>query len=125
MTSPHEEAPLDAQAAAQRWEAIDWGHIERRVNKLQSRITKATQDGKLHLVRRLQHVLKNSFHAKLLAVRRVTTNQGKRAAGIDGAIWSTAASKDKAALSLTPRGYHARPLRRVFIEKKGKTKKRP
>jgi RNA-directed DNA polymerase len=80
---------------------------------------------KRHLVRRLQHLIANSFFAKLLAVRKVTTNKGKNTPGVDGVIWTTPRQKVKAALSLTGKKYRAKPLRRVFIEKKGKKAKRP
>lgn len=44
---------------------------------------------------------------------------------MDGVLWNTPAKKMKAVLSLTDKGYRARPLRRVYIEKKDKKKKRP
>ena len=73
----------------------------------------------------VQYLLTHSFHAKALAVRRVTTNKGKKTAGVDGEIWSTPAMKMRAVLSLTDKNYKAKPLRRVYIEKKDKKKKRP
>ncbi|WP_044755587.1 reverse transcriptase domain-containing protein, partial [Streptococcus suis] len=45
--------------------------------------------------------------------------------GIDGELWTTPAQKMEALLSLTDKGYKASPLRRVYIDKKGKKKKRP
>jgi RNA-directed DNA polymerase len=60
-----------------------------------------------------------------LAVRKVTQNKGKRTPGIDGERWLTPNSKMKAALSLTGKRYKAKPLKRVFINKIGKNKKRP
>src|SRR5674476_1189022 len=57
--------------------------------------------------------------------RRVTRNKGKRTSGIDGEKWLTSTSKMKAVLSLTGKGYKAKPLKRVFINKPGKKKKRP
>jgi RNA-directed DNA polymerase len=107
------------------WDIIPWKYIKAHVYKLQSRIVKALKKMKLHLVRRLQHLLANSFYAKLLAVRKVTTNKGKNTPGVDKVKWTTPRQKMKAALSLTGKKYRAKPLRRVFIEKKGKKKKRP
>ncbi len=78
-----------------------------------------------YIVKRLQYLLTHSFYAKLLATRKVTQNRGKRTAGIDGETWSSPKSKMKAALSLTDKKYVAKPLKRVFIEKPGKKKKRP
>lgn len=59
-----------------------------------------------------------------MAVKKVTTNKGKKTAGIDGEIWSTKTAKMKAVQQLNCGNYHAKPVRRVFIEKKGKNKKR-
>ena len=52
-------------------------------------------------------------------------NDGRRTPGVDGVLWNTPAKKMAAALSLTDKRYRARPLRRVYIEKKDKKKKRP
>lgn len=92
---------------------------------MQTRITKAAIQNKWNLVKRLQYLLTHSYFAKLLAVRRVTQNKGKRKPGIDGEKWLTSNSKIKAVLSLTGKGYKAKPLKRVFINKPGKKKKRP
>ncbi len=107
------------------WLTLNWSQIEKEVNKLQSRIAKAIKRGAYYLVKKLQHLLKNSFYAKLLTVRKVTSNKGKRTAGIDKKLWTTPASKWKAVNSLKSKGYKAMPLRRIFIEKKGKKKQRP
>ena len=61
----------------------------------------------------------------MLAVRKVTTNKGKKTPGVDGELWSTPAAKMRGVLTLTDKSYKAKPLRRVFIEKKGKKAKRP
>ncbi|MEA3282109.1 MAG: reverse transcriptase N-terminal domain-containing protein [Euryarchaeota archaeon] len=91
----------------------------------QTRITKAVKQRKWYLVKRLQYLLTNSFYAKLLAVRRVTQNKGKKTAGIDGAKWITPNSKMNAVLKLSNEKYKATPLRRVYIPKPGTTKKLP
>ncbi len=112
-------------SAASRWKSINWKAVQKRINKLQSRITKATARGKGNLVKKLQYLLTSSFFAKLLAVKQVTSNKGKRTAGIDNQLWKTPAEKYNAAQSLKSKGYKAKPLRRIYIEKKGKNKKRP
>lgn len=108
-----------------KWEDIDWKTVEKNVNELQARIVKAVRQKKWHLVKRLQYLLTNSFHAKLLAVKKVTQNKGKRTAGIDGEKWTPSKSKMKAVLELSGKSYKAKPLRRIYIEKQGKKKKRP
>jgi RNA-directed DNA polymerase len=92
-----EEAALDTALYAMFWDNINWDIIEERVTKLQQRIVKAIQKLKMHLVKRLQHLISKSFYAKLLAVRKVVTNKGNK----------------------------SQPLKRVYIEKKGKKAKRP
>ena len=108
-----------------QWTDVDWDDIEKHVNRLQVRIAKAVKQGKWNLVRRLRYLLTNSFYAKLLAVRRVTKNKGKKTAGIDGAKWITPNSKMNAARILSDKKYKAKPLRRVYIPKPGTNKKRP
>lgn len=108
-----------------QWKTIDWKRAENEVNRLQARIVKATQQKDWNSVKRLQYLLTHSFYAKAIAVKRVTTNSGKKTAGIDGELWNTPASKMKAILRLTDKGYKASPLRRVYIAKKDKKKKRP
>ncbi len=71
-----------------------------------------------------QHLLTHSFYAKLLAVKRVTSNKGKKTPGVDGVLWKGARAKWRAACSLCRRGYKALPLRRIYIPKKN-GKKRP
>jgi RNA-directed DNA polymerase len=105
------------------WETIDWDIAQTYVNRLQCRIAKSSKEKKFDLVKRLQHLLTNSFYAKCLAVRKVTTNPGKNTPGIDGEKWDTSAKKMRGVLSLNGRGYKAKPLRRIHIPKKnGKTR---
>lgn len=108
-----------------QWNQIDWKKAEELVNRLQIRIVKATLEKKWRLVKRLQYLMTNSFYAKALAVKRVVTNKGKNTPGIDGAVWKTNEEKVKAIRNLECQTYHAKPLRRVYIEKFGKKEKRP
>lgn len=108
-----------------QWKTIDWKKAEKEVNRLQARIVKATQQKDWNSVKRLQYLLTHSFYAKALAVKKVTTNKGKKTAGVDGELWDKPAIKMKAVLALTDKCYKAKPLRRVYIAKKDKKKKRP
>ena len=106
------------------WPTIDWAKAYRTVRRLQVRIVKAIQAGKRRTARALQHILARSFSAKALAVRRVTENQGKRTAGVDGETWNTPSQKAEAISRLRQKGYQPQPLRRSYIPK-ANGKKRP
>jgi RNA-directed DNA polymerase len=88
------------------------------------RIAKAVKEGRPGKVKSLQWLLPHSFHAKLLAVKRVTSNQGRKTPGIDGILWRGNKAKMQAVLSLKRHGYNPQPLRRIYIPKKN-GKKRP
>ena len=107
------------------WNQIDWEKIEQDVNRLQVRIAKAAKEGRWGKVCALQHLLTHSFSGKALAVRRVTGNRGRRTPGVDGETWVLPARKLKAVHQLRQRGYRPKPLRRVYIPKRGTTKMRP
>lgn len=124
-TTVETERLSDRQRLEQQWKTIDWEKAEQEVNRLQARIVKATQKKNWNNVKRLQYLLTHSYYAKVLAVRKVTTSKGKNTAGIDGKKWLTTVSKMRAVLSLTDKNYKAKPLRRVYIDKKDKRKKRP
>ena len=112
------------QGATEPWSAIDWNKVRRHVSRLQARIVKAVRAGKWHRARCLQRLLANSLFAKLLAVRRVSSNRGKRTAGVDGFVLKTPAQKWQLAQELNAKDYEPKPLRRIYIPKKN-GKRRP
>lgn len=65
----------------------------------------------------LQHLLVHSFSSKVLAVKQVTENSGKKTAGVDNQLWNTPRRKWKAIGELQHRGYRPLPLRRVYLRK--------
>ena len=107
-------APSGAETA---WSAINWEQCTTYVKKLQARIVKAQQEGRHGKVNSLQWLLTHSFSAKALAVKRVTSNTGKRTSGVNHEIWNTPQSKLKAILKLKRHGYNPQPLRRIHIKK--------
>jgi RNA-directed DNA polymerase len=112
-------------SANDEWSKINWSTIDANVYQLQMRIAKAYREKKYSKAKSLQWILTHSYHAKLLAVKRVTSNRGAKTPGVDKVIWSTPKQKMQAATNLKRRGYQPLPLRRIYIPKKQKGKLRP
>jgi RNA-directed DNA polymerase len=107
------------------WKDMNWRKAERCVFKLQKRIFKASQRGDVKLVHKLQRLLQKSWHAKLLAVRRVSQdNQGKKTAGVDG-IKSLTPKQRMTLVNNLKLGNKSKPTRRVWIPKPNTDEKRP
>src|ERR1700692_754733 len=120
MTTAKTVGAVSREAA--EWYAIDWRAINRNVRRLQVRIVQATKASRWGRVRALQRLLTHSYSGKVLAVRRVTENNGKKTPGVDQEIWDTPEKKIQAVHALKRRGYQSQPLRRVYIPKSdGKT----
>jgi len=92
--------------------------LQQQVRRLQVRIAKAVQRSKHRLASALQWLLTHSRAARLLAVRRVTTNRGAKTPGVDNVVWRTDRQKLQAADNLKRHGYKPKPLRRLYIPKK-------
>lgn len=112
------KAECASSATPSTWRTIDWGSCEKAVRKLQVRIVEALKQNRIGKVKSLQRILINSFSAKALAVRQVTSNKGGSTSGVDKVTWLTDEERYKAISSLKKRGYKPKPLRRVFIPKK-------
>ena len=68
------------------WSSIGHEQAERNVHRLQTRIVKAVQANRWGKVKSLQRLLTCSLSGKILAVKRVTENQGSKTPGVDGVI---------------------------------------
>lgn len=99
------------------WETIKWDYHERVVRRLQERIVKATKDGNPSKVNDLARLLTRSRSGKLLAVKRVTENDGSKTPGVDKITWEHRRSREMAVALLKQRGYNPQPLRRIHIPK--------
>ena len=113
MTRKGEPTNASAQAegvrvrAATDYAAIDWRQVDRTVRRLQARIVKAQREGRRGKVASLSRVLTRSFAGRATAVKRVTSNRGKRTPGVDGKRWTTHRQKAQAIDSLRVERYRA------------------
>lgn len=102
------------------WHSVDWKLVMKFVGKAQMCISQAESEQDYRRVARLQRNLVRSWQAKALAVRKVTTNTGKRTSGIDRELWDTPHAKWDAVCRLDGLNgyrYKASPLKRVHIPK--------
>jgi RNA-directed DNA polymerase len=99
------------------WHSINWRKVWRNVRRLQARIVKAVAEGRWGKVQALVYLLTHSFGGRAAAILRVTTNSGASTPGVDGDCWDTPELKAAAFSRLRRHGYHAQPLRRVYIPK--------
>lgn len=109
------------------WENINWPLVRKRIHRLQRRIYEARKSGNKNRLYFLQNVLIDSTDAKLLSVLQVTSlNQGRKIPGVDKKVATTGEEKLMIARSLSFNG-NAQPIRsrRVWIDKPGKSEKRP
>ncbi len=102
----------------ENWHDLNWQPVYRNVRRLQTRIVKALKAGKKRLVRALRNILTRSFSGKVLAIKRVSSNQGKRTPGVDHVLWNTPQKKAQAIRDLRESGYQPLPLKRVYLRKK-------
>lgn len=106
------------------WKSINWKKMSRIVHRLQVRIVKAEKAKNREKVRSLQRLLARSFAGMLNAVKRVTSNRGKRTPGVDNVLLDTPAKKWQQAQRLNAAGYNSQPLKRIYVPKTN-GKKRP
>lgn len=84
------------------WTGVNWSKVEKTVDNLQHRITKAAKQGDYRKVKNLQRLLtKHSFSASLKAVHIVTQQHLiKEKLGINNQLCTTTQNKIQAALEL-------------------------
>lgn len=71
----------DLKSDELRWNNVIWKNADRIVSHLQTRIVKAAKVGNHKRVRSLHRFLTRSLSARLLAVKRITTNRGNDVVG--------------------------------------------
>lgn len=104
------------------WHDVDWVRANAEVRDLQIRVLEAYRKGDMGEVSHLQASIVQSFAARALAVRRVTSTSGKKTPGVDNILWDSPETRMKAVHSLRigVNDYKASPVRRVWISKDGR-----
>ncbi len=102
-----------------RWEDLDWKQIEQAVFRKQNQMYRAALASNIPEVRRLQRDLLKDPYAKLLSVKRVTSeNTGRNTPGVDREIIRSDEERLQLASKLNlSKDYKAKPLKRIYIPK--------
>ena len=109
----------------EKWEDIDWTHVETEVFQMQKRIFRRSKENRRIEIHMLQQLLAASWSARCLAVRRAAQDSpGKDTAGIDGKKDLSDAQKLQLAKRLSIQ-QHPMPVRRSHIPKPGSEELRP
>lgn len=107
------------------WKEVDWKLVQKRLFRQQNRVYKASMEGNRAKVHALQRRIIGSLDAKLIAVRRVTTeNKGRNTDGVDGQRAISNEMKMKLVYKLNLDGKTS-PIKRTYIPKSGKNEYRP
>lgn len=112
------------------WDEVNWALVQQRVTRQQQRIYKASTECESNntnkdKLRTIQRRVISSLDARLLAVRRVTTeNKGRNTPGVDRQTILSSKGKMDLVHKLKLDG-KAKPIRRTFIPKPGKSDVRP
>lgn len=104
---------LSDEDMAAMWRGLDWAQLEDELLEYQRSLARLAFAGHWDHVTQLQKQLVRSLAARALAVRHVVQNDSEP--GVDGVRWQTDGEKMRAVLSLTSKGYHARPYRRFVL----------
>jgi RNA-directed DNA polymerase len=108
------------------WNTIRWNECELLLAENQNNLVIATKRGDVKEIKRIQYKMVRMFAIRALAVRKVTSNRGKRTPGVDGEKWLRSEQKMKAVEALKDLSrYQPQPVKRVWLPKPGKTEKRP
>ena len=112
------------------WHQINWKKAYAQLKELQSAAITEHRNGNRKGRLKLQNQIVNSFAARALAVRKVTSNQGAKTPGLDGKQWNTPNKRLEAIEELkwyieNPNQYKATPVKRIYIPKASGTEMRP
>lgn len=103
------------------WKDVDWKLVHKRLSRQQRRVYKASLEGNTFKVHALQRRIIRSLDAKLIAVKRVTTENTGRNAGVDRQQVTISNDNKMKLASKVKLDGKASAIRRVYIPKPGKS----
>lgn len=107
------------------WNEINWRRCFEELKAHQNRLAIACNEGYTIECKQLQTQIVRSFAGRALAVKSVVSKRGKRSVGVDNVVWDSSYKKEQAIEKLKNlSNYEAKPVRRVWIPKKGTDEKR-
>ena len=114
---------IGAEGQTLQWDLIPWDFIEKSISKLRRRIFRATREQKWKVVHNLQKLMLRSYFNLLISVRRVTQkNKGRKTAGVDNEVALTSEARMGLVRNMGKYTlWKAKPARRVYIPKPGKS----
>lgn len=109
------DVPKKMQLDNSRWTKINWTDAIEDVNRLQTRISKATLNKDYRKVKKLQYLLINNFYAKAIAVKKICElDEEKTISGIDHKVYITAKDKFDLLNRLSPQKYSSKPTKIIY-----------
>ena len=97
---------------------IKWDLCNKKIFKLQNKIIVAWESKDMKKVYKLQETLVNTFEARALAVRKITSNKGSKTSGVDKTIIRTDIEKINMINKIGKLwNYQANPVKRIMIPK--------
>jgi RNA-directed DNA polymerase len=97
---------------------IKWNICNEKIIKLQKKIIVAWESKDMKKVYKLQETLINTFEARALAVRKVTSNKGSKTPGVDNTVITTDIEKMNLINKIGKLwNYQAKPVKRIIIPK--------
>jgi len=107
------------------WNDINWTLVQERISRQQRRVYRASMEGNRAKTHAIQRRIICSLDARLLAVRRVTTENKKRnTVGVDGVRTISHVKKIELAYQLKLDG-KVSPIKRTYTSRPGRSEKWP
>lgn len=120
---------LNKNTGLHPWKQINWMACNIELLKLQAKLYNALKlEQSKVIIKQIHNEILTSFSCRALAIRKVTTNNGGKTAGVDGQLWLRDEHKWYGMEWLKNQKwniYKCEPIKRVYIPKNNSSEKRP